>query len=131
MSILDDFNQRSGKIESPKDLYAAIKEYGPLPRYHERECFAGEVCLPYQTGDGVIRETEPAEQDARDLYHHVRAIAISLRESNPNLKPLPKSETDPFVGIQTIQEWCLDTDADGGDAKSADNGSNKTTDDTC
>jgi hypothetical protein len=123
MSILDDFGQHSGKIELPKDLYAAIDRFGTLPRYHESGGFEGKVYIRHQgtvkIPVALVKDREPAEQDARDIYHHVRAIAIKLLESNPNLTPLPKSETDPFVGIQTIQEWCLDTNAEGSNTEGA------------
>jgi hypothetical protein len=57
--------------------------------------------------DFVHDETEPAAKDADLVYRHARQTAIRLRASRPGLPLLPPTETDPFLGFQTIQEWSV------------------------
>ena len=99
MSKLDEFAEHAKDVKSRADLCKAIDKVGTLPRYHERGVFKGTV---FATPSGVIKLTEPAEQEAKELYEYVRDIATNLRD-----KPLPKYETNPFEGIRTMKEWCL------------------------
>jgi hypothetical protein len=90
-----DCNANDAK--TPKELYDAIEELGPLPRYHTLIDSKGKK----------EHLTEPAVEEAKAVYAHARQIAIWIRKSKPDLQPLPPTETDPFLGLQTIQEWCV------------------------
>jgi hypothetical protein len=86
--------------KTPKELYEAIECLGPLPRYLTRhDCTGKETHL-----------TESAVEEAKAVYLHARKIANWIRKSKPDLPPLPPSETDPFLGIQTVSEWCIEAD---------------------
>ncbi|MBN1391994.1 MAG: hypothetical protein JW947_04230 [Sedimentisphaerales bacterium] len=87
----------SNDAKTPKEFYKAIEKLGPLPRY-----------LGIINGKGEeTKLIEPAVEEARAVYAHARKIAIQLRESEPDLPPLPPTEIDPFLGLQTVSEWCI------------------------
>jgi hypothetical protein len=99
--LLHVFAGYANNAKTPQELYEAIEKLGPLPRYHG-----------YTDGKGKRTELiEPAVEQARAIYAHARKVATWLRHSNPNLPPLPPTEADPFLGWQTIQEWCIGTPA--------------------
>jgi len=108
----DSVRGAASDAKTPKELYDAINM--PLPRYHEkggplpRNWRRRGLPLSEIVEANTKRETEPAVEDGRVLYAHARQTAIRLRESQPGLPPLPATETDPFLGLQTIQEWCID-----------------------
>jgi len=85
--------------KTPKELYDAIEKLGPLPRYHGFHDSKGKE----------ERQREPAVEEARAVYAHARKIAIRLRKYNPGFPPLPPTEADPFLGLQTVSEWCINT----------------------
>ena len=102
MDRLNCFAGYAKNIKTPKDLYEAIHKFGPLPRYHTVGVNAKQ--------EDDIHLKEPAVEDANAIYEFVRRIATNLRKSKPELLPLPPTETDPFLGLQTIQEWCIDAE---------------------
>jgi hypothetical protein len=102
MDRLDYFASYAKDIKTPKDLYEAIHKFGPLPRYHIVGVNAKQ--------EDDIHLKEPAVEDANAIYEFVRRIATHLRKDKPELPPLPPTETDPFLGLQTIQEWCIDAE---------------------
>ena len=116
MDNLHYFASHANGAKTPKDLCEALDHLGPLPRYVEkcppvpRHFKKLGVPLSDWAKDNTIREAEPAIEDARAIYAHARRIAIRLRESQPDLPPLPPTETDPFLGLQTMQEWCIEGD---------------------
>ena len=91
---------KANDAKTPKELYDAIEELGPLPRYHTLIDSKGKE----------EHLTEPAVEEAKAVYAHARKIAIWLRKSKPDLPPLTPTETDPFLGLQTIQDWCIEAE---------------------
>ena len=102
MDRLDYFADYAKDIKTPKGLYEAIHKFGPLPRYHI-------VGVNAKQEDDILLK-EPAVEDANAIYEFVRRIATHLRKAKPELLPLPPTETDPFLGLQTIQEWCIEAE---------------------
>ena len=132
------FAKAANGAKEPKELCEAIKGFGTLSRYctigkpmPPRQIHIGngtqvnpkwvEIINAANEGkcrivDHVGRQTyerddkEPALEEAKAVYAHARQTAIRLKESNPSLPPIPPPQTDPYLGMQTIQEWCLDAE---------------------
>ena len=97
---LNIFAGYANDARTPKELYEAIEKLGPLPRQH---IIVGNK----RGGQEVERDFDSAQRVAEAIYGCARQVAIGLRESNPDLPPLPPTETDPFLGLQSIQDWCI------------------------
>ncbi|MDD4889389.1 MAG: hypothetical protein PHU85_05625 [Phycisphaerae bacterium] len=125
---------------TPGELYEAFEKLGPLPRYQEKSIPVppktivlgtsevrsnpryAEILQSVQKGEGKIiegdhgrqlycsEETAPAIEVAKTIYTHAVRQVIRLRKSDPDLPPVPPTETDPFLGLMRIQEWCIDGD---------------------
>ncbi len=119
--------------KTPRELCDAIEELGPLPRYHgqlraiPRKTLASGAINPRyvevmdliengkaeKTVSGqhyVVKDKEAAVEVAKTIYRHARQVAIWLRQDTPKLASLPLSEADPFLGLQTVQDWCIDAE---------------------
>jgi hypothetical protein len=95
--LLHVFAGHANNAKTPQELYEAIEKLGPLPR-----------CHGITDGKGKRTELiEPAVEQARSIYAHAWKVATWLRHSNPNLPLLPPTEADPFLGLQTVSEWCI------------------------
>jgi hypothetical protein len=102
--------------KTPKELHEAIEKLGPLPRCIEK-CgptprHFRKLGLPLAdwVKANTIQDREQAVENAKAIYAHARGIALELRKSKSDLPTLPPSETDPFLGLQTITEWCIDAE---------------------
>ena len=98
---LNVFSGYAKDVKTPKELYEAIEKLGPLPRYW--------LIGVNDKQEDDIPDFDSAEKDAQIIYEAVTRVAINLRKSNPSLPPLPPPQIDPFLGVQTIKEWCIDT----------------------
>ena len=94
MDRLHLFARYASDHETPQGLYDAFVKLGPLPRYWE--------------DGGGVRDYDSAQKEAQTIYIAARQYAIRLRKAQPDLPPLPPTETDPFLGLQSIQDWCID-----------------------
>lgn len=104
---LNLFGSYAKGANTPQKLYEAIHKLGPLPLYHEVGTGSKIPSGELTTNKNDIKDKEPARDDAYAIYEYARRIAIALRNTNPDLVKLPPTETDPFLGLQTIQEWCI------------------------
>ena len=106
MDRLHCFARYANDAKTPQELDEAIEKLGPLPRYWEVETF-----------EGIDKQEKPAVDEAKAVYAYARKMVLGLRKSKSDLPPLPPTETDPFLGLQTIQEWCIGADRTAAEGK--------------
>jgi hypothetical protein len=83
----------AAEAKTPKELGKAIDCLGWIPRKSK-------------TLGATI-----AVEEAKEVYLFARTKANEIRESIPDPPELPQvTEKDPFLGIQTIREWCTETE---------------------
>jgi len=97
---LNVFSSYAKDVKTSKELCDAIEKLGPLPRYWS-------ICVNSKQKDDIC-DFESAKKEAQAVYEHARGIAINLRKSEQIHTPLPPPQDNPFLGIQTIKEWCID-----------------------
>lgn len=97
---LNLFSGYAKDVKTPEELFEAIDKLGPLPLYRT-------IGVNNKQEDDIY-DFESAKKEAHIVYEFARRIAISLRKSKQIQTPLPPPQTDPFLGISTIKEWCID-----------------------
>jgi len=96
---LNVFSDYAKDVKTPEELYEAIDKLGPLPLYWT---------ISVKQGDDSY-DFESAKKEAHIVYEFAMRIAVNLRKSKQIQTPLPPPQNDPFLGISTIKEWCIDT----------------------
>lgn len=97
---LNLFSGYAKNVKTPEELYEAIDKLGPLPLY-------GTIGVNNKQEDDSY-DFESAKKEAHIVYEFAMRIAVSLRKSKQIERPLPQPSDDPFLGISTIKEWCID-----------------------
>jgi hypothetical protein len=97
---LDLFSGHAKEVKTPEELYEAIDKLGPLPLYW--------IISVNNKQEDDSYDFESAKKEAHIVYEFARRIAESLRKSKQIQTPLPPPTNDPFLGISTIKEWCID-----------------------
>ncbi len=98
---LNLFSGYAKDVKTPEELYDAIDKLGPLPLY-----WATSI---NNKQEDDIYDFESAKKEAHIVYELARRIAINLKKSKQIQTRVPPPENDPFFGMQTIKEWCIDT----------------------
>lgn len=94
--------------KNPDDLYKAIKKALDTRANHPPNAFSSNMSrnkLKFfaEAEDRYIYE------DTTHLYHNARTKALELLAKNKKLQNIPEPQTDPICGLQTIAQWCLET----------------------
>jgi hypothetical protein len=97
---LNLFSGYAKNVKTPEELCEAIDKLGPLPSYW--------LTLVNNKQEDDIYDFESAKKEAQIVYRFARQIAIDIRKSKQIETPLPQPSDDPFLGISTIKEWCID-----------------------
>ena len=108
MDTLNCFANYAKGANTPQKLYEAIEKLGPLPRVVFVGTGSKRPSGDLTTNKDDTKDKESAEDEAKAVYEFARRIAIGLLKANPDFPKLRPTETDPFLGLQTIQEWCIE-----------------------
>lgn len=101
-------NENDKPITGPMDLYELIESVPDIiSRSLQDERFRVDIRPHGRPSDPSIRDEYYQASLAR-VYKVSRQEALKLRAKNSALPPLPKSEQDAAIGLQSIQEWCID-----------------------
>ena len=101
--------------KTPAELRKAIDALDPLPRYFKGAAAEGHVNVIPGPAAYHVEDTEAALDNAKRCYVHARQKALDLRTHNPELPALPPPQADPLLGLQTVNEWCTETERHKGD----------------
>jgi len=108
MDSLQFLAEYTKDVKTPAGLLKAITDLGPLPRYFKAAAAEGHVNVIPGPAAYDVEDKEAAFENARRCYLFARQKAIDLRRDNPSLPPVPPPQADPFLGLQGIQEWCIE-----------------------
>lgn len=103
--------EKTLRYKTIEDLYNAIESCLPSlmdEMYPQTSHLLGK--LNFNAG-----MTKKIPQRAVQDYTAARTHAIRLRLQNPKLPPLPDEKSDPIIGLQSIQEWCIEAQTASGD----------------
>jgi hypothetical protein len=63
---------------------------------------------PTKAGDPELEKEK--ERLAREAYRIAQTHVVVLRRKNPQLLPLLAEKADPFIGLSSIQEFCINAE---------------------
>jgi hypothetical protein len=104
MDRLDHFRRYARDAKTPAELNKAIDELGPLPRFEQRGTLGGDI-----HGKDDIYDKGTAMEQAEAIYEYARRMGVRIQALFRELAEvqIPPPQSDPFLGMQTVQEWCV------------------------
>ena len=97
MCSISDTPENRSRIASIKgseaEMYVTMQEYKNPPT---------------KAGDPELEKEK--ERLAREAYRIAQTHLVVLRRKNPQLLPLLTEKSDPFIGLSSIQELCINAE---------------------